>query len=155
MISKYLVPGLVITIGVLLVALGATSWLLDSARKDLATEKGLFEAFKSGVEKAGKKAEEDKATALKLQKENYDASIKSWTERHYHLGVKYELLRKSAGDTRSGDLPTVPDTTIPVDDTAQRNRLLEVLRAADVQVIQLIGLQDWVRANKNACGPVN
>ena len=125
---------------------------LNAAHKETAQVRGEFAQFKTGVENIGKQAEKDKAAALKAQQEAHNAIVKNWTERHYHLGVKYELLRKLAGDTSGGGVSAVPDTTRPVDDKARDQRLLEVLRVAEVQTLNLVLWQEWAEANKNSCG---
>jgi hypothetical protein len=148
----YLTIGLVIALGVVSLA-GIGLWnRLGAAQEETAKVKGEFAVFKAGVEKIGEQAKKDKAAALKNQKEAHDATVKDWSERLYHLGVKYELLRKLAGNTGGGGVPAVPDTTPTVDDAARDNRLLEVLRFAEIQTLQLIHWQEWADANKDSCG---
>ena len=125
---------------------------LGAAHKETARVTGEFTAFKEGVRKAGKKAEDEKAEALKVQKEAHDAALKNLSDRHYALGVKYAGLLDRTGSPGGSVVPAVPDTARPVDDTARDRRLLEVLRVAEIQTIQLIGWIEWAEANKNSCG---
>ena len=148
----YLTIGLAIALAVATVAcLGLWNWL-GAAHKETARVQGEFAQFKAGVAKIGEDAKKDKAAALKVQQEAHNAIVKNWSERHNHLGVKFELMRKLAGDTGGGGVPTVPDTARPVDDKARDQRLLEVLRVAEVQTLNLVLWQEWAEANNNSCG---
>jgi hypothetical protein len=149
----YLLIGLSAALGVSVLA-GMFLWnRLSAAHEETARITGEYTAFKVGVEKAGKDAEAKKAAALKTQKDTYDATIKDWASRHYHLGVKYEQLRKSSSPSPgSGELPFVPDTTRPPDEASRDRRLLEVLRIAQGQTDALVLWQQWAETNKNSCG---
>ena len=148
----YLMMGLAIALAVSSVGVLVMWKLLDTARFDLAKEKGAYTQFRTGVKDAGKKAEKDKAAALTKQKETHDAVVKDWTTRHYALGVKYAGLRSAGTNTSGSGLPPVPDAARSVDAATRDQRLLDLLQHAEGNTLKLLLLQEWVVANKDSCG---
>jgi len=149
----YFMVGMGIALAVLTVVCLGLWNRLGAAHEETAVVRGQFAAFKGGVEDAGKKAEAKKAEAIAEQKKEYNNAIEYWTGAYAALNLKYDgLLNRPRSDPGSRVLPPVPDTTRPVDDQARDQRLLQVLRAAEEQTIQLVGLQNWVAANKDSCG---
>lgn len=141
----YLMIGLAIALAIATVACLGLWNRLGAAHKEIAKVTGQFEAFKTGVADAGKKAEADKAKALKDQKEIHDAIVKDWSARHYALGVKFAGLRNGAGASAgSSDVPPAPETARPTDDVTRDNRLLDLLQHAEITTLKLIELQAYV-----------
>ena len=144
---------LTVIMGVVIAVLLATTaaagkWAMHQSER-AATIQGQYDAFKTGVEDAGKKAEADRMKEIARQKGVNDASEKSLQTRIAAANARADRLCKSAGASAGcRSLPAVPDTTRPTDDSASDQRLLEVLRHAQGQSDTLIELQEWVRKQK-------
>ncbi len=126
------------------IALKVQSARLESEKADHAATKQEYAVFVSKTKALGEEAKAKVAAEIKRQKEVNDASSKSYERRLADLHSAYGRLRDQSGAGGSG-VPAIPAAPIVVDDPASRDRLLEVLRAADEQTLRLIELQDWVR----------
>ena len=137
--------GLGITIGVLSLMLAGTGWLYNGALKEKARVQGEYEAFKDGVARLGKEAENKRLNELERQKRSHDETIKSLEKRLASARARADELCKSAGlSAGCRTLPAVPPTTRPVDDATRDQRLLAVLQHAQDTTDRLIELQAWI-----------
>lgn len=107
---------------------------LDSVKKQYAD-------YRATVEAIGRAQEAKNKAEIEQRKKVTDARIYSLQKRLNDTTDKFNRLRESG----SGQVPAVPDTARPVDDTARDSRLLDVLQHAQKQTDQLIELQGWVR----------
>ncbi len=106
-----------------------------------------FELFKAEVEQVGRAQEAKTKATIANQERISNETKKSADARVAGILDRYKrMLNTDKGNSGSGQLPAVPDTTRPVDDSARDQRLLEVLRAADLQTGTLIDLQNWVKS---------
>ena len=146
-IKEYLTIGLGIAAGIFALAAWGLWHALGNAQEALATVRGEYSAFRTGVERIGRDQEaRNKETAAKQEKISHER-YKSLQDRYSALDARYRGLRDSAGSgAGSSPMPAVPDTARPVDDSARDTRLLEVLRSSDRQTAQLIELQNWIRS---------
>lgn len=102
--------------------------------------------YKATVEALGQaQAQRNRETIAQQQKVSNE-SAKSYQSRLDLINAEYARLRDEKAGSSRGNLPAIPDTARPTDDTARDQRLLEVLRAADQQTATLIELQGWIRA---------
>ena len=126
--------------------LGLTGWLYKGALESKAEVTGHYEAFKENTRIAGRKALKELDDEIKRQKKVSDASIKSLEARAAASRARADGVCKSAGlSAGCRELPAIPDTARPADDTTRNQRLLEVLRHAQDVADKLIELQEFNR----------
>lgn len=136
----------VVVIAFLLATTGGYRHALKNEHARYVALRADFDNFKARVERLGQEQQERNRVVIANQErasretaKNYDARVNAVLDRYKRL-----LNASSAG---SRDVPAIPATTEPADDTARRERLAAVLRAAELQSAQLIELQEFVRAN--------
>lgn len=142
----YLTIGLVIALAAMTLAtVAAANWARTETEKRAAVE-GRFAAFKQATQQAGEKAEKHRKDEIARQaKENEDAT-KRWNKRVAAADARADELCKRAGlSAGCRDLPPIPSTARPPDDAARDQRLLEVLRHAEIEVGRLLEFQEWQR----------
>ncbi len=105
-----------------------------------------YDNFKARVDQLGKAQEEQNKVTVANQQRITNEAAKAADARVAAVMDRYRRLLNAPANPGSGSLPPVPDTARPVDDSARDQRLLEVLRAADLQTGQLIELQEWIKA---------
>lgn len=139
----YLIPILLLT--------ASTMWFRHDAHQEHAQRievQAAYDVFKSGVEQLGKaQIERNKVIAITQEKVNRE-TVKSADARVNSILDRYNRLLNKPSDPGRGNVSSVPDTARPATDAARDSRLLEVLRAADLQTGQLIELQDWVKKSR-------
>src|SRR3989304_3056715 len=123
----FLVLGSVIMIAILSASLAGMGWLYNGALKEKARVQGEYEAFKEETRRLGEAAEKRNQQTL--------------AERERIANERIASLGKRA-------LPTIPETSRPVDDSAHNQRLVELLQHAQTVTDQLIELQLWVAAQQ-------
>lgn len=149
-------PRLIVCIAILALLAGLSGAVaiqtkrLHASQSETAAVQAQFSVFVAQTKAIGEKAQADAEAKIADQKRINDETVKSYDARIGAVLDRYnKLLNKPAlASAGSGAMPAVPDTASPVDDTARDQRLLEVLRAADLQTSQLIQLQEWIKAQR-------
>lgn len=118
---------------------------LDTAKAEIVKVQAEYDSFVDRTAEIGLEQERKNKELMDKRKRVNDETIKSANARLADILARYNRLLNTAPGAGSGAMPGVPDTTKPIDDATRDQRLLEVLRAAEIQAGQLIELQEWIR----------
>lgn len=124
---------------------GVQTYRLHASQARVEAVQTAFDTFKGAVEALGQAQEAKNKEIVAQQERTNRETVRSADARVAGILDRYKRLLNQPVSAGSGPVPAVPDTARPIDDAARDQRLLEVLRAADLQTGQLIELQNWVQ----------
>ncbi len=135
-----------LALGILVLAVTVQTKRLHSAQAQVVAVQARFDVFVEQTKALGEAQIAKNKEIVANQERTNRETVKSANARVVDILDRYKRLLNSPAGASSGSLPAVPDTARPTDDTARDQRLLEVLRAADLQTGQLIEIQNWIKA---------
>lgn len=118
---------------------------LHSAQAQVVAVQARFDVFVEQTKAIGEAQIAKNKEAAAKQERNDRESKKSADARVAAILDRYNRLLNRPAGSGGGSLPPIPSTSRPTDDAARDQRILEVLRAADLQTATLIELQEWIR----------
>lgn len=129
----------------MMLALKVQTSRLDAEREAHAATKSEYAGFVAETKRLGDEARAKAAAEIKRQEQVNQQRKIGYEKRISDITAAYQRLLGKSSSAGAGGVPAVPDTARPTDGAACRDRLLEVLRHADLQTARLIELQEWVR----------
>lgn len=102
--------------------------------------------YQATADALGKAQEARNRETIARQQKVTDDAAKSYQSRLDIINAQYARLRDEKAAGNRSPMPAIPPTSIPTDDAARDQRLLDVLERAQVETAKLIELQEWVRA---------
>lgn len=133
-------------IAVLGISLKVQSARLANAKEAHEQVKAEYAGFRLEVERIGKEAKAKADAERKRQEQVNKETVGNYEKRLAAVNDTYRRLRDQRASAGSSPVSALPAAPIATATTADSDRLLSVLEAADRQTQQLIELQAWVRA---------
>lgn len=133
----------------LLAALGAGAYLKGRADGFALGDAGRIQLEASIAEERATRAAELRALDTKRRDINEQATT-SFRSRLDAADRDYQRLRDAEADRGADGVPDTPESPGRADDAAEPGELLETLRAAEIDRLRLLELQEWIR---NSLGP--